>query len=154
MDPQRDTPQPTLHQVLQALGLASKRVRGSPEAHRLAHQILRTAAFAIDEAISSAPVVYEGGGSRDKFWVTLPEGQNAESHMTEVLAGHIAAARAAVCESFAKVPGISLCNDDSTVRSHELANTVLVLPSNAACWAPTQAVAAPEGGAVCRTARN
>lgn len=127
----------SLFEALQALGNRSLRIRQNPEAHELSRQLLRAATLELDHLVASATIT-EAGLFQGRYQVSLAEGSSEEAMMHEAVTSHLAAAKAAVTESLKVFPGLSFCNDDSNVRSQELANTIVVLPTNLACWAPTQ----------------
>lgn len=127
----------TLFVALQALGRKSHRIKQCPEAHHLATQILRAVALELDKTIAGAQVA--DGDISGRFQVSPAQGTSEEAMLHEAITAHLAAGRQAAKESWEIVRGLSFCNDDSNVRSLELSNTVIVLPTNVACWAPTQA---------------
>ena len=130
----------SLMSVLMLLGHASQTVSQAPRAHELVKQLLRQIASSLDRAVANMKVMVTGQCMDDsKMVLSLASGVSHEAHMQETVCGYVVAAKAAVQKSWKQTPGLCLANDDSNVRTVELANTAIVLPNNVAFWAPVQA---------------
>ena len=138
--PVADMPHLSLWDVLSCLGERCKRWQLTV-GHEVACQILRQCAHAIEATILATDLSESMELLPDTcVVVTSPSGVSKEEHLQQLTQGHLHAAKQAVFRSWTQVKGLTLCNDDSNVRSSEIANTALVLPSNEACWAPVQAI--------------
>ena len=144
LQPVAHMPHLSLWDVISCIGARSKVIANSPLEHEVVMQILRQAAHAIEAVILATDLSESMELLPDsKVVVTSPSGVSREEHLQQMTQGHLAAARSAVERSWQETKGLTLCNDDSNVRSSELSNTALVLPSNEACWAPVQAICCP-----------
>ena len=121
--------------LLPHLGASAKDKATRDEALVVARLVLRAIAYEVDRVLSTAPVTDEHAAP---LCVLAPEGTSFERSLHETMCGHMAAAKRLTARTFPQALGISFCNDDSNVRTHELSVTVAVLPSNAAMWTPCQ----------------
>ena len=129
---------PTLFELLCRLGQRAGPTHAcSTVAHGLARQCLGSIARCIDRTFSAAAVA-PNGYTNAMFSISAADGMSRELALQEDIAGYLAAGRISVKASFTVTPGLSFVNDDSTVRSSDLSNTLVALPSNDAIWAPCQ----------------